>query len=236
MTGDEEGTRFEHRDLNKKQVLAAEIEKIIACSDISDKMLVFVNKKDDVPDVVAELRAAGICCEGFTADLSFENRQDILQKFRHWENKIPILVCTQLLGRGHDFPNLKNVVSFDKPTRMSEYVHRVGRTARGGEEGRSLMLLEPMDLVSAREVRDCLKATDQETPQWLLRACSDRNHQKYVQMCRNARNQFWTSGRTPTAEPQWQGRGRGAGLSIRLRFLDECEGHGAARMHKSAKE
>jgi ATP-dependent RNA helicase DDX31/DBP7 len=55
--------------------------------------------------------------------------------------KSAILICTDVAARGLDLPNIGWIIQYDPPTHTSEYVHRVGRTARKGEKGNSLLFI-----------------------------------------------------------------------------------------------
>ena len=54
----------------------------------------------------------------------------------------PIVVCTEIAARGIDVPGVNLVVNLDLPTDAEHYVHRAGRTARGGREGTAVSLCE----------------------------------------------------------------------------------------------
>ncbi|WVZ55921.1 hypothetical protein U9M48_006520 [Paspalum notatum var. saurae] len=60
--------------------------------------------------------------------------------------KSAILVSTDIAARGLDFPKVKYIIQYDSPGEASEYVHRVGRTARIGEKGEALLFLQPIEL------------------------------------------------------------------------------------------
>lgn len=68
-------------------------------------------------------------------------RNKILDKFRTSENAI--LLCTDVLARGVDIPEMDWVLQWDPPSNAASFVHRVGRTARQGNEGNSLIMLLP---------------------------------------------------------------------------------------------
>eukprot|EP00438_Fugacium_kawagutii_P022209 Skav203942 [mRNA] locus=scaffold391:34381:40485:- [translate_table: standard] len=53
-----------------------------------------------------------------------------------------LMVCTNLASRGLDFSHVHHVVMYDFPLNMADYLHRVGRTARGGRAGRKILAIE----------------------------------------------------------------------------------------------
>ncbi|KAL0210838.1 hypothetical protein P9112_009136 [Eukaryota sp. TZLM1-RC] len=75
----------------------------------------------------------------FSSELGQKSRNQVINQFRNQE--ICILVCSDLVSRGLDFPNVSLVLSYDIPHSVSCYVHRIGRTARANEEGESIVLL-----------------------------------------------------------------------------------------------
>ena len=66
--------------------------------------------------------------------------------FRFKERNHGILLATDVAARGLDIPDVDWVVQYDPPSDPKEYIHRVGRTARGGGSGRSLLFLLPQEL------------------------------------------------------------------------------------------
>ena len=60
-------------------------------------------------------------------------REEALRDFR--TGKAPVLVATAVAARGLDIPNVKHVVNYDLPSSVDEYVHRIGRTGRLGNQG-----------------------------------------------------------------------------------------------------
>ncbi|XP_053694962.1 probable ATP-dependent RNA helicase DDX55 homolog [Sabethes cyaneus] len=70
-------------------------------------------------------------------------RNRILTEFR--ESSCALLLCTDLLARGVDIPEVDWVVQWDPPSNAASFVHRVGRTARQGQEGNALIMLLPSE-------------------------------------------------------------------------------------------
>lgn len=228
LVGDCEGVMPDNKGLSKIKVLIKAVKHRFQTSDPSSKMLVFCNRADTVPELLENLRAADITCAGVSAIYQQNERQETLKQFRDSDNNLRVLVCTQLLGRGHDFPNLNLVLNYDMPRRLSEYVHRIGRTGRRGEKGMAVTLMEEIDLVAAREIKDCLQATDQTVPVWLNVACSKRQHDKYIRMCRDARDGNSTAAVTDGTVQPPKSKGRGSAWAQRRSvWLHESEAYGA---------
>jgi hypothetical protein len=83
---------------------------------------------------------------------------------------VRILVATDVAGRGLDVKDIANVINFDFPeggTGVEDYVHRIGRTARGTAKGTAYTFLTPANLTNAKRVRELvgvLQRCEQEVP------------------------------------------------------------------------
>eukprot|EP01043_Picozoa_sp_COSAG02_P078939 COSAG02_NODE_18021_length_965_cov_1.461894_2_plen_138_part_00 len=86
-------------------------------------------------------------------------RERTLNDFR--SGKLPILVATDVAGRGLDVRGLDYVVNYDFPSRLEVYVHRVGRTGRQGVEGHSYSFFGRHLSVLVPELISLLEASDQ---------------------------------------------------------------------------
>lgn len=73
-----------------------------------------------------------------------EDRTTSFQAFK--TEKSALLLSTDVSARGLDFPNVRCIIQYDSPGEATEYVHRVGRTARLGERGESLLFLQPSEI------------------------------------------------------------------------------------------
>ena len=56
-----------------------------------------------------------------------------------------VLLCTDVAARGLDMPNVDWIIQYDPPTETTEYVHRIGRTARRGRAGSAILMLRPCE-------------------------------------------------------------------------------------------
>lgn len=219
----------------KIQVLCRALRSVDDRIKSGAKTLIFCNKSETVPWVVEELRNVGFICEPFTGILRQTMRDEILAKFQNPDSDLPILVCTQVLGRGHDIQDVKFVINFDFPQRIVEYVHRIGRTGRAGQNGFALTLLDEIDLRYAKEIVDLVKETGQEPPQWLKEESSRKKIKKYNQLYHTVKTgnvQNLTNGlglamlEDTKNHEEWKGRG----LGRRNEFLKMCKEQGAARV------
>ncbi len=101
--------------------------------------IVFTNYRDSAHMLVSRLKGLGLRTESLTAQLSQSERTRTMQQFR--DEKIQVLIASDLASRGLDVDDLDFVVNVDLPEDPATYVHRVGRTARAGKQGIALSLV-----------------------------------------------------------------------------------------------
>lgn len=117
-----------------------------------EQVLIFVNSDTGVTELVEKLQEEGWHSKGLHSALPEDERIQILDSFREGGT---ILVATSRIARGHHFPSVKFVINYDWPAKAVEYVHRVGRCARNGQEGSSMTFLTSEDMSgSKQEVTD----------------------------------------------------------------------------------
>ena len=97
------------------------------------RVLVFVATKHAAEIVADKLRKADIWAEPFHGSLSQGKRTQVLQDFK--SSRVQVVVATDLAARGIDIAELPVVVNYDLPRASTDYVHRIGRTARAGQSG-----------------------------------------------------------------------------------------------------
>ena len=106
--------------------------------------IVFTSRKRTVGQVVRALRKAGIKCGRMSSDLEQSEREEVMLAFR--QQKLPILVATDVVSRGIDIDSIELVVNYDVPPNEEDYVHRIGRTARAERKGEGITLVTPDDM------------------------------------------------------------------------------------------
>ena len=110
-----------------------------------DQALVFTRTKHGADRLQKQLDEVNINSKAIHGNKTQNNRMKALEAFKN--NKIQILVATDVAARGIDIKRMSQVINFDVPTVAKDYVHRIGRTGRGGDMG------EAITLVSADEFR-----------------------------------------------------------------------------------
>lgn len=103
--------------------------------------LIFCRTKVDVDTIANKLIERGYDAEALHGDISQNQREFILNKFR--KQRINILVATDVAARGIDIHNLTHVINYSLPQDPEYYVHRVGRTGRAGKEGTAITFVTP---------------------------------------------------------------------------------------------
>ena len=97
------------------------------------RTMVFVNTKAFVERVARALERAGYRVGVLSGDVPQKKRESLLKKFQ--AGQLEILVATDVAARGLHIDGVKYVYNYDLPFDAEDYVHRIGRTARLGEEG-----------------------------------------------------------------------------------------------------
>jgi ATP-dependent RNA helicase RhlE len=106
-----------------------------------DKVLVFGETKFGVQRLSDHLEKSGLTSVAIHGNKSQSQRQRALKAFK--DNKVRIMVATDVAARGLDIPNVSHVINFDQPATYEDYVHRIGRTGRAGASGKALTFVPP---------------------------------------------------------------------------------------------
>ena len=112
--------------------------------------IVFTRMKSTAAYLCEFLKQKGISVDDLHGDMSQADRSRSLTKFR--EGKTRVLVETNVAARGLDIAGITHVVNFDVPDDPKDYVHRVGRTARGDQTGDAVTLMSPHEVMMVREI------------------------------------------------------------------------------------
>lgn len=112
--------------------------------------LVFCATRHETEFVARNLRNHKVNAAAIHGNMSQNKRIESLEKLK--KGTIDVLVATDVAARGLDIKNVTHVYNYDVPGCAKEYVHRIGRTARAGEEGDAITLLTPRDHDNYRNI------------------------------------------------------------------------------------
>lgn len=107
------------------------------------KGIIFASSKEKVRDLYHTLRRRGLKVAQIHSDLENAERTQTLLDFKN--NKIQLLVATDVVSRGIDIDDIEFVINYDVPAQPEDYVHRIGRTARAGARGEGITFVTPKD-------------------------------------------------------------------------------------------
>jgi superfamily II DNA/RNA helicase len=116
------------------------LRRLIEDYDV-DNALIFCNRKREVASLRRQMERAGLSVRDIHGDLDQSQRTAALDAFKQGE--IAFLVATDVAARGLDIAMMPCVINYDVPTHADDYVHRIGRTGRAGQEGRAFTLVLP---------------------------------------------------------------------------------------------
>lgn len=113
-------------------------------------VMVFCNTQKNTDFVERNLRKLGVDAMAIHGGFSQQRRNQALEKFN--SNRLFVLVCTDVAARGLDIKGVTHVYNYDIPKESKQYIHRIGRTARAGENGRAINILTQRDHDNFRRV------------------------------------------------------------------------------------
>jgi ATP-dependent RNA helicase DeaD len=118
--------------------------------------LVFARTRVGVKELTDELNNRGFTADALHGDMSQDARDMTMRKFK--QKRISLLVCTDVAARGIDVSDLTHVINFGLPQDNESYVHRIGRTGRGGSKGIALSIIEPSEVRRVGQIERITKA------------------------------------------------------------------------------
>lgn len=169
--------------------------RILETEEVGPSML-FCRTKKNVDELVEGMQTMGYVVEGLHGDMSQNQRQNTMDKFK--AGTIDFLVATDVAARGLDVDGVTHVVNYNIPEDPESYVHRIGRTGRAGKEGVALTLVSPREFralkmieiftkskVKRREVpsiQDVLEQKTEKVKGKLIELISEGNLAEYREM------------------------------------------------------
>jgi len=155
------------------------LEALSRLIDLHDPKLtlVFCNTKRTVDSLVSHLHARAYMAEGLHGDMSQNQRERVMNKFRN--GKLDILVATDVAARGIDVDDIDVVFNYDMPQDEEYYVHRIGRTARAGKMGQAYTFAIGKEIY---KIRDIERFTKTKINRQLIPKPEDLQEKKSINM------------------------------------------------------
>lgn len=130
-------------------------DKYLALKRIADDnpniyAIVFCRTRRDTQEIADKLIADGYNADALHGDLSQQQRDIVMRKFR--DRVISILVATDVAARGLDVDDLTHVINYGLPDDTAVYTHRSGRTGRAGKRGVSVAIIHSREKGRLREI------------------------------------------------------------------------------------
>ncbi len=120
-------------------------------SELEDEqILLFSRTKHGADKITRNLKKHNIKSSVIHGNKTQNSRQAALKQFK--TGKVKVLVATDIAARGIDIQMLKYVINYDIPNVPEDYVHRIGRSGRAGEEGNSISICEPEENVYIQDI------------------------------------------------------------------------------------
>jgi ATP-dependent RNA helicase DBP3 len=132
-----------------------------------NRVLVFCLYKKEADRVERFLSGRGWSCGAIHGDMSQEARIRAFNAFK--EARVPLLIATDVAARGLDIPAVEYVINYTFPLTIEDYVHRIGRTGRGGATGTAHTLFTSLDKAHAGELANVLKEAGVAIPDALTK-------------------------------------------------------------------
>lgn len=128
------------------------------------KAVIFCNRREETEVISQYLSAFGYKSAKLNGELPQNKRESIVADLH--ENRINLLIATDIAARGLDFAGISHVFNYDMPDNEESYVHRIGRTGRIGREGIAVNLLRNKDhsMLSALESKHQISFVDMPLP------------------------------------------------------------------------
>ncbi len=132
---------------SKTALLLALLEKE---SHRFERVLIFTRTRRGAERISHILKARDHCVNRIHADRTQGQREAALRDFRNGRTRV--LVATDIAARGLDVDAVSHVINYDVPVAPEDYVHRVGRTGRAGNQGTAISIVAPVDELSMRAI------------------------------------------------------------------------------------
>ena len=121
----------------------------------ANKVIIFSGSKLKVKELFKTFRQMGLSVGEMHSDLDQVQRDHIMHEFKN--NRVNILVATDIVSRGIDIDDISLVINYDVPHDAEDYVHRIGRTARASAKGMSITFVSEEEQYKFKQIENFLE-------------------------------------------------------------------------------
>jgi ATP-dependent RNA helicase RhlE len=136
-----------------------------------ERVLVFTRTRRGAERLSHVLKARDHSVQRIHADRTQPQREAALREFS--DGRARVLVATDIAARGLDIDSVSHVINYDVPATPEDYVHRIGRTGRAGNQGKAITIVTPVDELSMRAIE---RLTSQPVKRVVARAFGGSIH------------------------------------------------------------
>lgn len=119
------------------------------------KVIIFSGSKLKVKELFKTFRQMGLSVGEMHSDLDQAQREHVMHEFKN--NRVSILVATDIVSRGIDIDDISLVINYDVPHDAEDYVHRIGRTARASAKGMSITFVSEEEQYKFKQIEEFLE-------------------------------------------------------------------------------
>lgn len=149
---------------DKERILVDLLKKVHKSR--TNRVLVFCLYKKEAIRIERSLEYHGFKVVGIHGDKNQQQRTEALSCFK--DGSYPLMVATDVAARGLDIPDVEFVINLTFPLTIEAYVHRIGRTGRGGKKGVAYTFFTPEDKAHSGELINVLKQAKMDVPDELM--------------------------------------------------------------------
>ena len=153
-------TDITNEDITQKYYIINENERDSAIMRLLDfveskKCIIFMRTKRETDILANLLKSKGYKATALHGDMEQRDRRTAMSAFK--ENRVEILVATDVASRGLDISNVSYVFNYHLPLNPDAYVHRIGRTGRAGKKGVAITLVTPLEFKDLKRIKEQIK-------------------------------------------------------------------------------
>ena len=125
-------------------------------------ILIFASSIKSVKEIKRTLNKSGLATSEIHSGLDQISREETLRNFKN--NKIKILVATDILSRGIDIKGIEIVINYEVPNDAEDYIHRIGRTARADKTGEAITFINENQIKSFMSIEKLIEKSIEKKP------------------------------------------------------------------------